>query len=559
MNKESFARLSLALLLLSAAPVWAHREGPPATGGRSEAVPLFSGLGDYHRPIRTRSPDAQRYFDQGLRLVYAFNHDEAGRSFREAARLDPECAMAWWGVALTLGPNINLPMGPEQRLAAVEAVEKAQALSPGASEVERAYIEALAKRYSLAPDADQIAIDAAYARVMGELSRRYPDDLDAAVLYAESLMDLRPWRLWTVNGKPEEGTEEIVSVLESVLRRNPLHPGANHYYIHAVEASPHPEWALPSARRLETLMPGAGHVVHMPAHVYMRTGDYRGAARSNEAAVEADRAYLKAGGSEGIYPVIYLSHNLHFLSASASMAGQGKKAKKAAAELSERMGKVDDVPTVEYFLPTSLFVALRFQEWDEILSTPKPEGKYPIDRALWHFARGVALAGKGDPRGAQQEVEAFDLIRASLPADATLNVNRTADVLKVAGAMLAARLAASKADKQGAVEAWKRAVEAQDALTYDEPPVWYYPVRESLGGSLLLAGKPKEAEAVFRADLDRNPRNGRSLFGLSEALKAQQRFEEAEWVRPRIRSGVGRGGRDASRRNPLKGHAAPTT
>lgn len=531
MKKESFARLSLALFLLSSAPVWAHQGGPPSTGGRSDAVPLFSGLGDYHRPIRTRSPDAQRYFDQGFRLVYAFNHDEAGRSFREAARLDPECAMAWWGVALTLGPNINLPMGPEQRLAAVEAVEKARELEPRASDVERAYIEALAKRYSLAPDADQSALDAAYARAMGELSRRYPDDLDAAVLYAESLMDLRPWRLWTVNGKPEEGTEEIVSVLESVLRRNPLHPGANHYYIHAVEASPHPEWALPSARRLETLMPGAGHVVHMPAHVYMRTGDYRGAVRSNEAAVEADRAYLKAGGSEGIYPVIYLSHNLHFLAASASMAGQGEKAKKAAAELSERMGKVDDVPTVEYFLPTSLFVALRFQGWDEILSTPEPEGKYPIDRALWHFARGVALAGKGDPRGAQQEVEAFDLVRASLPADATLNVNRTADVLKVAGAVLAARLAASKADNQGAVEAWKRAVEAQDALTYDEPPAWYYPVRESLGGSLLLAGKPKEAEAVFRADLDRNPRNGRSLFGLSEALKAQQRFEEAEWVR----------------------------
>ena len=531
MTKKSFARLSLALLLLSAAPVWAHREDPPSTGGRSEAVPLFSGLGDYHRPIRTRSPAAQRYFDQGLRLVYAFNHDEAGRSFWKAARLDPECAMAWWGVALSFGPNINLPMGPEQRLAAVEAVEKARALAPGASDVERAYIDALGKRYSLAPDVDQSALDAAYARAMGELSRRYPDDPDAAVLYAESLMDLRPWHLWTPNGKPEEGTVAIVSLLESVLRRHPLHPGANHYYIHAIEASPHPEWALPSARRLETLMPGAGHVVHMPAHVYMRTGDYQGAVRSNEAAVEADRAYLKAGGAQGIYPVVYLSHNLHFLAAAASMAGQGEKAKKAAAELTERMGQVDDVPTVEYFLPTSIFVALRFQRWDEILSTPEPGKKYPTTRALWHFARGVALAGKGDPHGAQHEAEAFDTVRASLPVDATFNVNRTADVLKIAGAVLEARLAASKADKQGAVQAWKMAVEAQDALTYDEPPAWYYPVRESLGGALLLAGTPKEAEAVFRADLDRNPRNGRSLFGLSEALKAQQRFEEAEWVR----------------------------
>ncbi len=521
MARSSCAVALMLLLAPSAAP-------PAEPAGAA----LFDNLGTYHHEIKTASPQAQRYFDQGLRLVYGFNHDEAERAFREAARLDPSCAMAWWGVALTLGPNINLPIDPERNQAAYEAIQKALALVPHASGREAAYIQALAKRYSLAPDASRDDLDRAYAGALGDVSRRYPDDLDAATLYAESLMDLRPWRLWTPDGKPAEGTAEIVAVLESVLKRSPDHPGANHYYIHAVEASPHPERALPSARRLESLVPGAGHLVHMPAHIYMRTGDYAAATRSNQAAASVDEAYIKNSSTQGVYPLMYYGHNLHFLAIAAAMDGESAVAKQAAARLMTNVGPaVEEMPMGEFMMPTPIYVALRFQRWDEILGYPEPNRDMQTTHALWRFARALAYTVKGDAKSAQAERQAFAAEREKVPAGWMFNLNGARDVLSVAAAVLEARLAAVQGNRAAAIESWSRAVEAQDALAYDEPPIWYYPVRESLGGELLRAGRFKEAEVAFRADLERNPRNGRSLFGVWKSLDAQKKRAEAEAAR----------------------------
>ncbi|MBI3667150.1 MAG: hypothetical protein HY236_13165 [Acidobacteria bacterium] len=474
----------------------------------------------------------QRFFDQGLTLVFGFNHEEAIRSFQRAAELDPQAAMPYWGIALALGPNINMGVDPAAEKAAYEAVQKARALAAKAPEHERAYIEALVKRYSNDPKADlkKLAVD--YKNAMGELVKRYPEDLDAATLYAEAMMDLRPWKLWTLDGKPAEGTEEIVAVLESVLRRNPQHPGANHYYIHAVEASRHPERALASAKRLETLVPAAGHLVHMPAHIYMRTGDYRAAARSNEVAAEADREYIQTYRVEGMYPLMYYGHNLQFLAAAAAMAGKFAEAKRAAEQLVEVIPPgMDPFPLVEYFSQWPIFMELRFHRWGEILSAPAPRWKTPITTAVEHFARGMAYAGTGKPAQAEAERNALSAALKDVPPDAKVDQNYAASLLDLAGLVLGARIAAARGDRKKAIEHWRKAVEANDRQAYSEPPEWYYPVRESLGGALLLDGQYTEAEKVFRADLERNPRNGRSLFGLWESLKRQGKTTAAEWVR----------------------------
>lgn len=370
-------------------------------GSSSETKPVFlvTGLGDHHHPVSTQNEEAQLFFDQGLKWIFAFNHDEAVRSFKRAAELDPQLAMAYWGIAYALGPNINLDVDLEREKAAYEATQKALTLASKAPEHERAYIEALAKRYSIDPNADlkKLAVD--FKNAMGELARRYPDDLDAATLYAESAMDLRPWQLWNKDGTPAEGTEEIVAVLESVLRRNPNHIGANHYYIHAVEASPHPEWALPSAERLETLAPAAGHLVHMPAHIYMRIGDYEAAARRNEIAVMADRAYFQAGNMQGIYGLGYYSHNLHFLAIAHAMQGRFSDAKKAADQLVEHVGPyVKDISLLEGFMPTPMLILVRFHQWEDILKLPQPDPNMALTTALWHFARGMAYAATGKQR-----------------------------------------------------------------------------------------------------------------------------------------------------------------
>ncbi len=516
----------ISVLLASVCSLFAQSK-PPA---------LMPGLGQHHHTISTKSSAAQRFFDQGLTLVFAFNHEEAARSFRRAAELDPQSAMPYWGVALALGPCINLDVDPPHEKAAYEAVQKAISLSPGVTERERAYIQALGKRYSADPGVNLRKLDVDYAHAMRELYRRYPDDLDAATLYAESLMDLHPWKLWGLDGRPTEGTEEIVVVLESVLRRDPNHLGANHYYIHTVEASPHPEWALASAKRLETLAPAAGHLVHMPAHTYFRVGDYPAAERSNALAAEIDGVYLRESGTTGsMYDILYYAHNLHFLAAAYNMAGRFTDAKRAADELAEHIGPMvlGDISMAEPYVPTPIFVLLRFHRWDEVLKLPLPDSNLAMTTAFWHFARGSAAAAKGQLGIAEMERKTLEETRKKMPADTEFSMysNKAQAFLDLAANILDARIATAHADRESAIEYWKNAVQIQDRLYYGEPPEWFYPVRESLGGALLLNGQADQAEAVFRADLEQYPRNPRSLFGLLKSLEAQNKISDAEWVR----------------------------
>ena len=502
---------------------------------QSESAALMPGMGQHHHSISTKNPEAQRFFDQGITLVFAFNHEEAARSFRRAAELDPQSAMPYWGVALALGPCINLDVDPAHEKAAYEAVQKAKSLSPGVTESERAYIQALAKRYSADPGVNLRKLDVDYAQAMRELARRYPDDLDVATLYAESLMDLHPWKLWGLDGRPSEGTEEIVGVLESVLSRDPNHVGANHYYIHAVEASPHPEWALSSAKRLETLAPAAGHLVHMPAHTYMRVGDYSASARSNAMAAETDRVYLRDSGTTGsMYDIMYYAHNLHFLAAANSMAGNFTDAKRAADELATHVSDmVAGAPMFEVYVPTPIFVLLRFHRWDEVLKLPPPNPGLVMTTAFWHFARGSAAAAKGQIGMAEAERRSLETARKEMPADTEFSFfsNKAQAFLDLAANILDARIATAQSDRERAIERWRNAVQIQDRLYYGEPPEWFYPVRESLGAALMLSGQAAQAEVVFRADLEQYPRNPRSLFGLLKSLEAQNKISDEEWLR----------------------------
>lgn len=529
--------LCLAAVLTVASPGFAqtHHDAPPA-----KPAALLSGIGSHHHPIATSSPEAQKFFDQGVTLLYGFNHEEAYRSFAKAAELDPKAAMPRWGTALALGANYNDPEPEAERLKKARAeVEKALALAASGPENERAYVEALSVRYTLDPSADRKALAVAYNEVMRQLSRAYPDDLDAATLYAESGMNLRPWKLWRPDGTPAEGTEEIVAVLESVLKRDPQHVGANHYYIHAVEASNHPERALPSASRLETLVPAAGHLVHMPAHIYSRTGDHLAAEKANAIAADVDRAYIRETGAQGMYPLMYYNHNVHFQSAAAAMAGRHAEAKKAAdLVFADVLPSVGEMPAMlEGFLLQPAFVALRFRKWDDIRQMPDPGPRLPLVRANWLFARAMAAAATGDVKKASALRESFLTARDAVPASTLAGAQNTAaQFFAVAAPVLDARIAEARGDRAAAIEIWEKAVEAEDALAYDEPPGWYYPVRESLGAALLRGGQAAEAEQVFRADLDTNPRNPRSLFGLAESLRAQKKDADANWARSQFQT-----------------------
>jgi tetratricopeptide (TPR) repeat protein len=524
-------RIGWQLLLLSLAAASAFPQHQHSETAGSEA-PLLSGLGDVNHPVRTSNPQAQRYFNQGLALIYGFNHEEAARSFRRAAELDPKCAMAFWGVALAVGPNYNDPEIDQERLkAAVEAIGKAQAVR-GAPANEQAYIGALAKRYSLDPKADRKQLGANYSQAMGEVSKRYPNDLDAAVLYAESIMDLRPWQLWTADGQPAEGTEEALSVLRSVLARNPNHLGANHYYIHVTEASPHPEQALESAQRLKTLAPAAGHLVHMPAHVFMRTGDYHAASLANRKAAAADSAYIAKYHVAGMYPAMYYSHNLHFLAIAASMEGRFAEADAAAREVVERATPMAaQMPMAEWFTPTRLYVLVRFHKWQEILDAPEPPSTLHLAHAAWRFSRGMAQAGLKNLDAASSERDALAREVQAIPADTPFGFNTAGALFGIASNVLDASIARARGDVDGAVRWLEAAAQMEDKLNYDEPPDWYIPSREPLGAVLLAAGRAPEAEAVFREDLLRHPRNPRSLFGLAECLKREGKADEAARVK----------------------------
>ncbi len=493
---------------------------------------MMPGLGNLHHPVSTTNAEAQKYFNQGLALIYGFNHEEAARSFQQAAKLDPKLAMAWWGYALAVGPNYNeSTIDPARMKAAVEATQKAQSLAANASDIERAYIAALATRFTLDANPDVKKLGTAYSDAMRDVFQKFPDDLDAATLYADSLMNVQPWQLWARDGSPLGNTPEIVRVLESVLRRDPNHVGANHLYIHAVEASRNPERALPSAERLGKLAPSAGHLVHMPGHIYIRTGDYAKAAKVNIDAAAVDRAYIKATGANGMYPAMYFSHNLHFQVENFNRTGQFAEARRAARELEDNVRQhVKMMPMVEGFLPYPMFVLLRFAKWDEMLKTPEPDKAQAIPNTVWYYARGVALAATGKVAEAKQAQQTLRARVQNLPGETPFGLNPAKDVLAIAEMVLSARIAWAEGNKTDAIETFRKAIEAQDALNYDEPPGWYFPVRESLGAALLLSGKASEAETVFREDLLTNPRSGRSLFGLLESLKAQGKQSAVKWV-----------------------------
>jgi tetratricopeptide (TPR) repeat protein len=504
----------------------AHTQSKPAT--------LMSGVGNVHHPVSASNPEAQKFFDQGLCLIYDFNHDEAARSFQRAAEFDPKLAIAYWGIAEAVGPNYNDPASEERFKQAHEAIQKAVDLSGNASPSEQAYIQAMAKRFPADPKADLKKAAEDYHDAMREVVKKYPDDLDAATLFAESGMNLHPWGLWHVDGTPEAGTEEIVTTLESVIRRDPNHLGAIHYYIHATEASSNPERALAYANKLAALAPNAGHIVHMPSHVYIRTGDYEAAVKTNEEAAAVDRAYIQATGVQGIYPMMYYSHNLHFISMCASMNGNYAEARKNADLLVANVAShVKDMPPLEGFMTIPMAVDLRFHKWNEILAMPQPDPAMKITTGFWHFGRGMALAGTGKLSEAEAEYKIVSEAEQNTPPDVVFSApinNMAKDIMKISEDVLGAKIAMARKDYAQAISLLTAAVAIQDTLKYGEPPDWFFPVRESLGGALLINGDAAGAERVFRADLDRNLRNPRSLFGLQQALKAQNRNYDAGFV-----------------------------
>ncbi|MBD2449411.1 hypothetical protein H6G76_20045 [Nostoc sp. FACHB-152] len=499
------------------------------------AYSLISGLGTHHHPVSTQNPEAQKFFDQGLNLIYGFNHDEAARSFKYAAELDPQMAMAYWGIALALGQNINAVITTEKEQLAYQAIQQAVALSGQVSASEQDYIAALAKRYSSDVNADLHQLDIDYAKAMASLAKRYPDDLDAATLFAESMMDLHPWQLWTHDGQPLPGTEEIVAVLESVLQQDPNHAGANHYYIHAVEASLHPERALESAKRLENIAPTVGHLVHMPSHIYFRVGDYDGARRVNVQAIAQDESYICHNQVQGIYPQLYLTHNLHFMMLASSMAGRYHDALAAADKLVKHATSIDPhLPMLEGFLANKMLMQARFADWDAILQTPAPNSTLPTTTALWHFTKGLAYAGKGNVEAAANESHALLAATKVIPATATIGFTPASRILNIAQKFLDAKIAKANHDYDSAVEILQQAVAAEDALDYVEPPDWYFPTREALGSVLLAKGDYAAAEQAFRADLTKYPHNGRSLFGLQTTLQALQKNNAVQQVQSEL-------------------------
>ena len=494
------------------------------------AAPKFD-LGSHHHAISTRSAAAQKRFDEGLNWMWAFNLEEAQRSFEAASKLDPNCAMCWWGVALSLGPHINVPAIPDRTVAADKAVKKAVALESHASAEERALINALTHRYSNPAPTDpakQHELDQGYSDAMREVSKKYPKDLDVEALFVESMMDLRPWDYWTADGKPQPGTEEILSHLQHILAADPKHPGANHYYIHAVEASRNPEKALDSAHRLEKLMPGSGHMTHMPFHIYLRVGQYARAEEANRKAVESDLAYQKSV-EVPMFMHMYTAHDFQSLSFCQMMQGKSDAAVKNALAVHEWIAPdmARQMPGVDFFLGASDFTMARFGKWDQILSRPPaPEG-LPYLNGVRHYVRGLAFAAKGDFARAQAEKDSVSAIAASMPPEMIEDLNSAKSLMEIAESSLAGEIAARQKHTDEAVALLTKAVASEDALHYSEPPDWQNPVRLQLGDVLLGAGRTKEAEAVYRAELGAHPDDPWGLHGLAEALKGQQKTAEA--------------------------------
>jgi tetratricopeptide (TPR) repeat protein len=517
------------------------RGAQPDTG--APATPLYDNLGNHHFAITTSSPEAAKYFDQGFTLSYAFNHGEAIRAFRQAVQLDPACAMCHWGIAFALGPNINAPITEDAAREAFAAIQQARQHAGGASERERAYIEALAARYASDPKAERAPLDRVYADAMRGVVKRFPDDLDAATLFAQSLMDTSPWNYWNPDGSPRALTNEVVATLESVLSRKADHIGAIHLYIHAVEASPDPGRAERYADRLPALVPGAGHLVHMPAHVYLRTGRYSDASAANRNAVKADEAYFSGNRVAGnmMYEIGYYPHNIHFLVMSAAMEGRRADALAAADQVRAKMhADMARDPAmggmVQHMQLTPLFARVRFGLWDDVLAEDVPAEDLPYMRAMWHTARGLAHAAAGRLDEADKDRVAIEAIRddPSLAAMYVSSVNTASKIAAIGHAVLSAEIALGRRNATAVLRQYAAAVALEDSLIYMEPPDWPVPVRQLQGAALLKLGRLKEAETAFRDDLKKFPDNGWSLAGLQRSLEKQGRTTEAAAVKARF-------------------------
>jgi tetratricopeptide (TPR) repeat protein len=503
--------------------------------GSDPARPVYYDTLGSHSYRITASPEGQRWFDQGLRLLYGFNHLEAQRAFREAARVDPRCAMCYWGMALTEGSNYNSPTNADREKVARAAVQEAQKRAAGATPVERALIQALARRHG---PGERAALDRDYADAMRQVTREFPADLDAATLFADAMMNRRPWNLWTTDGKPQPGTQEIVDALERVLARNPDHPGALHLYIHAVEAGPDPARGEAAADRLRTLVPGAGHLVHMPAHIYWRVGRYADAVATNTSAVQADRAYFATAQPSPIYRGLYYPHNIDFIWHSTSMQGRSGETIRAAREFADTAPPemIEQMPDMETAPVAPIVALVRFGRWDDVLRTSAPPREWPYATGVWRYARGLAFNARGQGAEARQELRELETVLQSVPPERTIAFFfRTRAMLQMAANVLAGEIAARAGDVATAERLLRAAVAEQDTHWFTEPPPWYFPVRQALGAVLLQAGRAADAEQVYREDLRRNPGNGWSLFGLAQSLRAQGKSAEAAQADERFR------------------------
>ncbi|MGZ8366050.1 MAG: tetratricopeptide repeat protein [Nitrospira sp.] len=519
MKSTHIIGIVMAALLAWAAPSSATEttEASAPQTSLSGTVPLYANLGSHHKSISTQVPASQQYFDQGLRLVYGFNHAEAIRSFTRAAELDPTCAMCYWGIALAYGPHVNAPMDAASGVAAYAAVVKALSLKSHATAPEHAYIEALAQRYKADPPADRARLDTSYSLAMEQVVKTYPKDLDAATLYAESLMDLRPWNYWKPDGTPYPGTKEIVRQLERVLTNNQNHPGACHYYIHAVEAV-NPKAAVPCAERLARLMPGEGHMVHMPSHIYIRVGRWNDAVQANHHAIHTDEEFIEGQRPMGVYPLAYYPHNIHFFAFASTMAGRSAQAIEASNTLTTKVNldAAHKIGLLQEMLPYHALTLTTFGKWDQVLATPLPPEDIRFSYAMASYARGVAHAAKGEWAEAQSALGTVTAAEA-----ATLEGAEGKTALSIAVQALSGEIATRRGDLDVGINHFREAAKLEDGGLYFEPPKWYYPIRHSLGAALVKAGQHAEAEKVYREDLRRFPENGWSLFGLAQALRAQ--------------------------------------
>lgn len=537
--------VSAAGLMALASGCAGDKRSEPGPEARKAAEParIYDGYAGYARTVTTDSAEAQQWFNQGIQLLYGFNHDEAIRSFHKAAEIDPECAMAWWGVAYAHGMHINNPvMGEEQSRLAYEAAQEALARLDGETAVERALVEAVSRRYAWPVPEDRSALDEAYASAMGDVYGAFPGDADVGALYAESMMDLQPWDLWTHDGEPKKRALEIVEVLEKAMAIAPDHPGANHFYIHAIEASPWPEKGTAAAERLGGLVPGSGHLVHMPSHIYIRTGRYADAADSNVRAIEADEAYFAKAPAPDFYSLYYM-HNTHFLAYAAMMEGRRDTALAAARKIETNIPESflkERVKIADGFMPTTLQVMVRFGMWEEILEEPAPPKWRKVSTMEHHFARTVALANLDRTREARQELKKLERATKGLEDGWFMGNNAASHIATIATEMAKGEVLFREGKRDEAFVHLRKAVENEMAMTYDEPPGWMLPVRHALGALLLADGRAAEAEQVYREDLARHPNNGWSLLGLRQSLEAQgkptdvdgldQRFAAA-WAR----------------------------